>query len=214
MTGAVRGVNISQGAGLIGERTGPIPAEWSRATIVVSRGALLSQREMNYWTFYAQRSEDPNRSGLIDYRGYGSFDFATDNAVDFRTDIRPLAAAPIVAPLPVDFPTFAPTDLRGVELDAPLSTLFAAAAPATLAGRVTVADRARFDRAAFCLVQEGDPAACGGAGNTAVARLGGDGRFSTSLVVPGPGRYQMIFFLVEPSGASRDGWQVSQFTVN
>lgn len=212
VAGAVRSASIDQIAGLLGERSGPVPAEWSRATIVVSRGALLSQREMNYWTFYAQRSEDPNRSGIIDFEGYGSFDRASENAVDFKTDIRPLAGEQIVGPLQVDFPAFGPADLRGVELNAPLATLSAAGAAIPIAGRVTAANRANFNRVALCLVQP-DEEQCG-ASAPAISTLGGDGSFSVNVTAPGPGRYQLNFFLVQPDGAGAAALQMTTFTVN
>lgn len=212
VAGAVRTASIDQITGLVGERSGPVPAEWSRATIVVSRGALLSQREMNYWTFYAQRSEDPNRSGTIDYHGYGSFDLASGNAVDFKTDIRPLAGERIVGPLSVDYPAFGTSDLRGVELNAPLPTLSAAGAPMTIAGRVTAANRASFNRVAFCLAEEHQDG-CGS--SPAIATMGGDGSFSAALVPPQAGRFQLLMFLVPAGGgASTAVWQMTNFTVN
>lgn len=212
VVGGVRSATIDQVTGLLGERSGPVPTEWSRATIVVSRGALLSQREMNYWTFYAQRSEDPNRSGIIDFEGYGSFDRASDNAVDFKSDIRPLAGERIVGPLSVDFPTFGTADLRGLALNAPVATLSAAGASIPIAGRVTVANRERFNRVAFCMVQEGE-AECG-ASTAALSAIGGDGSFSVNVTTPGTGRYQLNFFLVQPNGAGAASLQMTNFTVN
>ena len=213
VAGAVRTASITAMAGLLGERTGPVPTEWNRATVVVSRGARLSQREMNYWTFYAQRSEDPNRSGIIDFQGFGSFDLAGGNAVDLKTDIRPLAGAPIVGPLSVDYPSYGTLDLRGLELNAPLATLFAAGTPIAFSGRVTVANRASFNRVAFCVAQE-DEAGCG-ASAVAVSALGGDGSFSASVLPPAAGRYQLLMFLVAPAGGALTATQqLSTFTVN
>lgn len=213
VAGGVKTTNIAAVVGLHGERTGPVPTEWSRATIVVSRGGLLSQREMNYWTFYAQRSEDPNRSGIIDFDGYSSFDRATDNAVNFKTDIRPLTGAAIVGPLSVDYPSYGRLDLRGLELNAPRAPLSAAGAPMTIAGRVTVANRASLDRVAFCVAEE-DEASCGRSA-IAVSALGGDGSFSAAVMPPAAGRYQLLMFLVTPAGGRLTSTQqVSTFTVN
>ncbi len=213
VAGGVKTANMAAVVGLHGERTGPVPTDWSRATIVVSRGGLLSQREMNYWTFYAQRSEDPNRSGIIDFDGYGSFDRATDNLVNFKTDIRPLSGAAIVGPLSVDYPSYGTLDLRGLELNAPLATLSAAGAPITFAGRVTVANRANFNRVAFCLAEE-DEASCGRSA-VAVSALGGDGGFTASVQPPSAGRYQLLMFLVTPAGGRLTATQqISTFTVN
>jgi len=211
VVGGVRSASIDQVTGLLGERSGPVPAEWSRATIVVSRGALLSQREMNFWTFYAQRSEDPNHSGIIDFDGFGSFDLASGNVVDFKTDIRPLAGEQIVGPLAVDFPSFGPSDLRGFELNAAIPTLATLGGGIPISGRLTAADRGGFTRLAFCAVQEGEE--CDNASATVVA-LGGDGSFSTTVMPGSPGRYQIIAFGVEPGGVGVNLWQTSGFTVN
>ncbi len=92
---------------MLGARSGPAPSEWQRAIVVVSNGRLLTQREMDYWTFYAQREADPSRSGVASYDGYVSFDVATGGGIDLEHEIRPLAAGRIVQPLSVDYPNFA-----------------------------------------------------------------------------------------------------------
>jgi hypothetical protein len=56
-----------------GPRSGPVLSSLSRATIIVSRDALLSPEEMAYWNFFAARLEDPTGSGLS-YDGQPSFD--------------------------------------------------------------------------------------------------------------------------------------------
>src|SRR6185503_10908177 len=100
--------------GMYGERTGPVPSVWQRATIVVSRERLLSQREMDYWTFYAARAEDPQGTGVIGYDGVGSFEAATSGLVDVRADIRPLRAPQIVETFQVEGRAFDRDDVRSI----------------------------------------------------------------------------------------------------
>ena len=78
---------------------------------------------------------------------------------------------------------------------------------------MTVANRASFNRVAFCVAQE-DEAGCG-ASAVAVSALGGDGSFSASVMPPAAGRYQMLMFLVAPAGGALTATQqLSTFTVN
>ena len=109
--------------GLYGERSGPVPSEWQRATIVVSR-ALLSAREMDYWTYFAARSEDPARTGVLSFEGVGSFEAATSGRVDVKTDIRPLRAGALLGPRAVDGLEFHRGDVRGVTFDQPIPSRY------------------------------------------------------------------------------------------
>ena len=145
VTGTHRSVTVFGAIGAHGPRSGPSPDVWRRATIVVSRDALLSQRELDYWSFFAQRLEDPHSSGVISYDGFPSFDAAAWNTIDLRTDIRPKALPAIVQPLPVDAPSFGPADWRGVVFDAPVPGRFKVGQRARLTGRVAAGDRSDFD---------------------------------------------------------------------
>jgi hypothetical protein len=102
---------------------------------------LLTQKEMDYWTFFAQRTEDPNGSGVLSYDGFGSFDVATDRRIDLRHAIRPRTAGRIEQPLPVDFPDFGETDWRDVRFDAPVASRYEAGQRVRFSGRVTATDR-------------------------------------------------------------------------
>ena len=124
-----------------GPRRGPRPTTWRRATVVVSSDGLLSQREMDYWNFFAQRLEDPNRTGVKSYDLYPSFDALTDNRVDLQTDIVPRAAAPIIQPLSVDSPAFGRRDWPGVVFDAAVPSRFSTGTSTRLSGRVTDTSR-------------------------------------------------------------------------
>ena len=127
--------------GMLGSREGPTPSEWHRAIVVVSREQLLTQKEMDYWTFFAQRTEDPNGSGVLSYDGFGSFDLATDRRIDLRHAIRPRTAGRIDQPLPVDFPDFGETDWRDVRFEAPVASRYKTGQRVRLSGRVTATDR-------------------------------------------------------------------------
>ena len=145
VTGTHRSVTVFAAIGAYGRRSGPSPDVWRRATVVVSRDGLLSQRELDYWTFFAQRLEDPQNSGVVSYDGVPSFDAAAWNTVDLQTDIRPKAHPAIVQPLPVDAPSFGPADWRGVAFDAPVPSRFKVGQRVRLTGRVTARDRNDFD---------------------------------------------------------------------
>lgn len=64
VAGATRTATVFNAIGMLGERQGPVPVDWQRATIVVTRDRLLTQAEMDYWTFFARRIEDPFQSGV------------------------------------------------------------------------------------------------------------------------------------------------------
>jgi hypothetical protein len=141
VAGAARSVTVFNVVGMLGERTGPVPSVWQRATIVVSRDRLLSQREMDYWTFFAARAEDPNGTGVVGYDGVGSFESATSGMVDVRADIRPLRAPPIVDPFQVDGRAFDRDDVRTIQFDHELRSQYAVGSTFTFSGKVKAADR-------------------------------------------------------------------------
>jgi hypothetical protein len=116
-----------------------------RATVLVSRDGFASEAEMNYWNFYAQRLADPNRTGVPSYEGYVSFDRATRNTVDLRSDISPKAGGPTGTAVEVTTPRFGRRDWRGVEFDDTVPSRFVAGQRVTLAGRITATDRTDFN---------------------------------------------------------------------
>jgi hypothetical protein len=129
-----------------GSRRGPSPTVWRRATVVVSQDGLLSQSEMDYWNFFAQRLEDPSQSGVVSFDGYPSFDELTDYRVDLQTDIVPARPAttahdnelvqPLASPA-IDSPAFGQRDWPGVEFDAPVPSHYHADTTVRLSGRIT-----------------------------------------------------------------------------
>ena len=145
IAGATRTATVFNVVGMLGERTGPVPTDWQRATIVVSRDRLLTQAEMDYWTFFARRIEDPTLTGVATRNGIPSFDLSTGRAIDLVTTIRPKVAAPLVSTLDVDYPALDGTSWRGVAFDTPVSTRYTVGELVTLSGRVTAVDRADFN---------------------------------------------------------------------
>ena len=123
VNGPTQDITISHITAVMGERSGPVDSEWHRATVIVSR-ELLSQREMNYWNFFARRTEDPNQSGVYSYDGFGSFDDATGRQIDLRHDIRPRSGERLEARHEVDFPEFGHDDFRDVRFDQAIPTLY------------------------------------------------------------------------------------------
>jgi len=140
VAGTTRSATAFNVIGMLGAREGPVAAKWDQALVVVSSGRLLSPREMDYWTFYAQRTEDPNGSGVVSWNGHGSFDIGTSRAIDLTHEIRPRDREPIREPLPVDFPRLAPTDFRDVLPDASVATLYDAGERMRMTGVVTAKD--------------------------------------------------------------------------
>ena len=134
-----------------GARTGPVPGNWRRATVVVSRDGLISQGEMDYWNFFAQRVGDRNHTGVLSVDGFGSPFSATGGRVSLSTAIQPTRGAALPETLAIDFPDIGPRDLRGVTLTAPLPTHFATGQTTTVAGHVTATDAVDFNQALMLL---------------------------------------------------------------
>jgi hypothetical protein len=145
VAGATRTATAFGIVGMLGRRDGPVPSRWDQATVVVSSGRLLSPREMDYFTFYAQRTADPNASGVVSWNGHGSFDSATSRRIDLTHEVRPRDRDPIREPLPVDFPPFAPTDFGDIRPDAPIASVYDVGERMRLAGTLIATDRSDFD---------------------------------------------------------------------
>jgi hypothetical protein len=142
-------VSIGAILGEHGSRSGPSPAVIRRATVLVSRDALASEAEMNYWNFFAQRLADPNRTGVPSYAGYVSFDRATGNTIDLRTDVAPTAGGPLGTAVEVTSPRFGRKDLRGLEFNETVPSRFVAGQRVTLTGRITATEHADYNNLAI-----------------------------------------------------------------
>jgi hypothetical protein len=141
VAGTTRTATIYNVIGMLGERSGPVDTAWHRATLIVSRDRLLSQREMDYWTFAARRLEDPNGLGVVGYDGVASLEVASGNRIDLRTDIRPLSAGALAETFEVDYPTLGRHDWRDVVFDNDVRTHYRIGERVRWSGVVATRDR-------------------------------------------------------------------------
>jgi hypothetical protein len=203
VTGSTRSATAFSVVGALGPRDGPVSTTWDQALVVISSGRLLSRREMDYWTFYAQRTADPNGSGVIAWNGYGSFDLATSQRINLTHEIRPRGGDPIREPLPVDAPRLAPTDFRDVLPDAPVATLYDAGERLHITGRVTATDRNDFTSVLIGLYR--DP---GGSADfvRADSAISGNGTFDATFPVftaAQKGQWLIEVYLFWPNSGSQ-----------
>ena len=146
VTGDTVPVSITDVVRVHGARQGPpISPAWRRATVIVSRTALASQQEMDYWNFFAQRLSDRNHASRTAYDNFVSFWRATLNGVDLRTSAMPTVAAPLAQTLDTDTPNFGGSDWRGVTFDSSVPSRVAVGQTVTLTGRVIASDRTDFN---------------------------------------------------------------------
>ena len=136
VTGGQHTVNINEIVAALGFRRGPSFTAWRQAFVVVS-DELISQMEMDYYNFYAQRAAAA--TGTRSYDGYGSFVEATGRRVTLRTDIDTRAEAEnpkVTQSLEVSHVPFGPRDWRGLVFDSPVPSRVAAGASYTLSGTI------------------------------------------------------------------------------
>lgn len=136
VTGERHTVNINQIMAALGSRRGPSFTEWRQAFVVVS-DELISEMEMDYYNFYAQRVAAV--TGTRSYEGFGSFVEATGHRVRLRTDIDtrdPGGNPKITQTLAVSDAPFGSRDWRGLVFDAPVPSRVAAGASLTLSGSI------------------------------------------------------------------------------
>ena len=207
LRGRVREVTTGAILGRHGSRGGPSPTEWRRATVVVSRDALLSDQEMNYYSFFAERLADPDGTGVPSYEGFVSFDAATRNTVDLRADVTPSALTGIETRselVEVTAPKFGQRDWRGVEFDAPVPSRFSVNENVQLTGRVTATDRTDFNEVLIRFWKSGGSSSDAVRVQVSVSRAGtftSDLRFSDSQ----RGLYSMEVFLLWPNAPPQLG---------
>jgi hypothetical protein len=211
LNGGAKAVNIRDVIREHGARTGPTPAVWRRATVLVSTTALASQREMDYWNFFAQRLADRTNAATPTYDGYVPFHAATRDAVTLATAIELTGRPGIAETLDTDAPMFGTGDWRGVAFTQPLPSRLAPGAVLRLAGHVTAIDHADFSQMGliFYRADSADPVRFFGQ----VGRNGDftvDVRFTDAQV----GRYSVGAYLFWPnSGAQYARTSLSTFVV-
>jgi len=155
VAGTTRTATIFNVIGMLGERSGPVDAEWNRATVIVSQDHLLSPREMDYWTFAVRRLEDPTGAGVVGYDGVGSLEVASGNRLDLRTDIRPLSAAALSETFEVDYPTLGRRDWRDVVFDTDVPTHYRIGQRVQWSGVVSARDRSDINQILIRLWKRG-----------------------------------------------------------
>lgn len=130
-----------------GARSGPTPGMWRRATVVVSRAGLISQAEMNYWNYFAQRIGDRHHTGVLSVEGFGSPFSASSGQVALTTTVRPTNGSGLPETFEIDNPPFGPKDFRGVQLGGNLPTHYSVGQSVTVTGTVTAPDAVDWNQA-------------------------------------------------------------------
>jgi hypothetical protein len=182
-----------------GVRAGPVPGDWRRATVVVSRAGLISQAEMDYWNFFAQRIGDRNHTGVLSVEGFGSPFSATRGRVSLSTAIQPKSGGALPETLPIDYPDIGPRDLRGVTLTGPLPTHFSTGQTTTVAGHVTATDAVDFNQA-LMFFQPFDSSSSDAAVRSAgTVSRSGDFSFTVRFTDAQKGRYYVGIVLFWPN---------------
>ena len=140
--GGARDVHINDVLAAHGVRTGPADRSWSRATVVVSRGELLSLAEMSYWNWLAARHAAAG--DVTSWEGVPSFYEATGGQVRLRTDVTPRSHVKIQQKIEVAPASVHPDELRGIRLDGAVPTSIDVGETVVVSGRVTAVDRSDF----------------------------------------------------------------------
>jgi hypothetical protein len=136
VVGESRSVDMNAIVAALGTREGPVFTDWHQAVIVVS-DAPVSQVEMDYYNFFAQRAEA--QTGTRAYDGFGSFHEATGGRANLHTAIvtRDPAVHPMVSqPLDVGDVPFGAGDWRGLLFDEALPSRVQTSTTLTLSGRI------------------------------------------------------------------------------
>jgi hypothetical protein len=200
LTGGTRTATVYNVVGYLGERSGPVPAEWNRATVVVSRDGLLSQREMDYWNYFVYRLSDPRHTGVLGWLGVGSFRASTGGRLDLRTDIRPLAGEKVEQTFDADSLAFGPRDIRDVIFDERIPMRYGVGDRIRWTGVVSPADRSDIDTVRIKFTRYADNAAI-----RLDTDVGSRGSFliETTFEPKDRGVYKMEVFLFWPGSGSQ-----------
>jgi hypothetical protein len=136
VAGERRAVSINAILAAFGTRDGPVFTEWNQAVVIVS-DTLLSQEEMDYYNFYAQRAAAS--TGTRAYDGFGSFFEATGGRASLQTAIltRDPDAHPAVTQAgDVGDVAFGTGDWRGLMFDEPIPGRLPTSTTLTLRGNI------------------------------------------------------------------------------
>ena len=144
-----RRVHINDIMARHGKRSGRVDSSWRRATIVVSRGELLSPEEMGYWNFFAARHAATE--GVRAFNAGTSFHEATGGRARLHTDVTPKTRVKIISDFDVSDVPVDPREFPGVQLDEPIPALFAVGDSMVIAGTLTE-HAARYERVCLTMV--------------------------------------------------------------
>ena len=189
-------VHISDILGQHGTRSGPVDDAWRRVTIVVSRNALLSPEEMDYWNFFAARHEA--RSGATTFGGMPAFFEATGGRATLDTTVERYDGSRIVnvPPLQVSDVPIDPGEFRGVQLADEIPGSMTVGETIMFAGAITSSDAPDVVEVCVHQVHTGGP----------VDDEGSDIRVVTTCDEPAGNRFSMSLTF---DRASRYGLEVS-----
>ena len=196
----IPGTRITGGTGIVtmtdivakhGQRTGPAQIVWRRATILITVGRLATQKEMDYWNFFAKRVGET--ANTTSYAGFPSFSKANGGTMRLRTDLDVKGQPKVRQGLQTALRNHSPSDWRGVTFDKPVPSKFTVNRPHTFIGKVTLTDRAY--NAILILLETAD-----GAERRIEGVITG-GRFSVTGQFPKRGNWSIrVFLFYEGSG--------------
>lgn len=130
-----------------GTRSGPVPTELRRATVIVSRNGLLPKEEMDHVNFYAARHAAAE--GVTTYDGMPGFFEATGKRLPLKTDITPKTAQKITTSPTASYANLGAADWPGILFDNPIPGRIRVGQRVNLDGRVTATDRSDYRTACF-----------------------------------------------------------------
>jgi len=200
--GGSRTVRIDDIVRIHGPRSGPPAADWRRAVVIVSRDALISAREMDYWNFFSQRVGDRNRTGVLSVDGFGSPFLASGRRVELSTAIDALAAPKLAETFAIDSPAIGVRDFRDVVLTAPMPTHYVVGETVVVAGRVVADDPVDFDQVLLRFSKFGGSDDETVRLRSSVSRSG-DFTITIRFTAAQIGRYTAAMFLFWPSSGSQ-----------
>ena len=196
VNGSWQTVGVNDLLASLGTRDGPVFEGWRQAFVVIS-GELVSQREMDFFNFYARRAGTARGTRSVD--GFGSFAEATGGAMTISTAVLPLTDAPQTPVGDVADAPFGTRDWRGLVFDQPFPSVLDAGSTVTLTGSLdqdTLPGSYRF--LSLRLGRYGDPTSDALTVQTTIS----GGRFTLPVSVVGApaGAYRVELFVYD--GAS------------
>ena len=207
VTGQTTAVTVNDLIAADGVRRGPAVRRIRRATIFVSREALVSKTQMDVLNYFARRLGAS--SGVTSWDRYPSFAEATGGRATMTTNIRPLrrqAAPPSGAE--AGCAKVGTRALVGFTLDQEVGGCLTTGDTLRVSGRLTLADRDDYNR--VCLRFRRYPDTEPEDRVNQCASLDGDNRFALEVTFPvgRAGGYELLTYAYWPSS----GRALSRYT--